>query len=249
KYFSSQTRKQIEIGIQVANFANEDSSDEAGTKLVNLIQQALGRDEGWKEYYIEEMNKISTDQASIEIYNILKREYDAEKLHCMGKHQEAASTIQPLCNLFSDNPLERGWYLQQLARYTFSYNKADADTIQSSAFQNNLQLLKPRSGVNYKKISIVNESRTKKINSWIASHSTHADLMIALEGILGDLTFGMPSEKFESALHEIGDILGFTSQRPDKEIKKGPDILWGGLENRYFFFECKNEVEETRAEI
>jgi hypothetical protein len=39
------------------------------------------------------------------------------------------------------------------------------------------------------------------------------------------------------------------SQRPDKEIKKGPDNLWCGVENQYFLMECKSEVEENRAEI
>ena len=59
----------------------------------------------------------------------------------------------------------------------------------------------------------------------------------------------MPSEKFESALKDIGESIGFLSQRPDKEIKKGPDNLWCGVENQYFLLECKNEVEDTRSEI
>ena len=44
-------------------------------------------------------------------------------------------------------------------------------------------------------------------------------------------------------------MLGFVSQRPDTEIRKGPDNLWCGTDNEYTFFECKSEVEETRGEI
>ena len=44
-------------------------------------------------------------------------------------------------------------------------------------------------------------------------------------------------------------MLGFISQRPDKEIRKGPDNLWCGIDNQYFLFECKNEVDEDRSEI
>jgi hypothetical protein len=73
--------------------------------------------------------------------------------------------------------------------------------------------------------------------------------MISVEGILQNFSFGMPSEKFEAALQDIGEAIGFLSQRPDKEIKKGPDNLWCGVENQYFLLECKNEVDESRTEI
>ena len=73
--------------------------------------------------------------------------------------------------------------------------------------------------------------------------------MISVEGILQNLSFGMQSEKFEAALKDVGEAIGFLSQRPDKEIKKGPDNLWCGVENQYFLLECKNEVDETRSEI
>lgn len=66
KYFSRQTRKQIEIGIQVASFANEDSENEKPYKvLVDLMNQALARDEGWKEYYTEEMDSIEEEEEYI----------------------------------------------------------------------------------------------------------------------------------------------------------------------------------------
>jgi hypothetical protein len=74
-------------------------------------------------------------------------------------------------------------------------------------------------------------------------------MMISIDGILQNLSFGMPSEKFELALKELGEAIGFLSQRPDKEIKKGPDNLWCGVQNQYFLMECKSEVESTRMEI
>ncbi|WP_312702146.1 hypothetical protein, partial [Escherichia coli] len=50
-------------------------------------------------------------------------------------------------------------------------------------------------------------------------------------------------------LHNLGVSIGFVCQRPDKEIKKGPDNLWGDVDGQYFLFECKNEVDENRSEI
>jgi predicted small metal-binding protein len=110
-------------------------------------------------------------------------------------------------------------------------------------------LLKPREGISYKKIEFINQNRVNRIKDWISSYDNQEEMMISVDGMLQNLSFGMPSEKFESALKDIGDSIGFLSQRPDKEIKKGPDNLWCGVENQYILLECKNEVEDTRSEI
>ncbi len=250
KYFSSQTRKQIEIGIQVASFANEENKSKTPYQvLINLMTQALERDEGWKEYYSEEMDGIDVELERDDIYETLKNEYDAEKFFIIGEYEKACNVMQKLCDQFNNDDLEQGWYLQQLARYKYRTSKVDSNQIQKSAFQKNLQLLKPKEGINYSKIEFVNENRVKRIKKWISKYENYGEMMISLDGILQNLSFGMPSEKFESALKDIGESIGFLSQRPDKEIKKGPDNLWCGVENQYFLLECKNEVEDTRSEI
>ena len=250
KYFSPQTRKQIEIGVQIASFANEDSKDEEPYKiLVNLMEQALGRDEGWKDFYVEEMDAIEIEEQNDDLYEILKSEYEAEKQFLIGEYEKASKITQKLCDKFGAEELERGWYLQQLARYKYRTSKVQSNTIQKSAFQTNTQLLKPKDGITYQKIEFVNQSRISRINKWMAQYSNYEEMIISLEGILQNLSFGMPSEKFESALEELGNSIGFLSQRPDKEIKKGPDNLWCGVENRYLLLECKNEVSDTRSEI
>jgi len=250
RYFSSQTRKQIEIGIQVASFANEDSKNEEPYRvLVSVMNQALARDEGWKEYYSEEMDSIEEDVERKGIHEILKTEYDAERQFMIGEYDKACDLMQGLCDKFEAGDLERGWYLQQLARYKYRTSKIDSNQIQKSAFRNNLQLLKPKEGINYNKIEFINQNRVRRIKEWITQYKDYSEMMISVEGILQNLSFGMPSEKFEAALKDVGEAIGFLSQRPDKEIKKGPDNLWCGVENQYFLIECKNEVDETRSEI
>lgn len=250
KYFSAQTRKQIEIGMQVASFATEDAKDETPYQItVNLMNQALARDEGWKEYYSEEMDGISAEEGRNEIYDTLKQEYEAERQFAIGEYAKACELMQGLCDNFANDSTEKGWYLQQLARYKYRTSKVESNQIQKAAFHNNLQLLKPKEGISYRKIEFINESRIKRVRDWVGQYSDYQEMMISLEGILQNLSFGMPSEKFESALMDIGMAIGFLSQRPDKEIKKGPDNLWCGVENQYILLECKNEVEETRAEI
>lgn len=250
KYFSSQTRKQLEIGMQVAEFANEDTKNTDAYKiLVDLINQVLLRDEGWKEYYSEEMNQLSEGIQVESIYKALELEYQAEKQFSIGEYDKASKIAQELCDKFSLDDSECGWYLQILARYKYRTSKVDSNQLQKSAFQKNLQLLKPRDGVSYKKLEYINQNRINRIKKWISQHNDYEHMMLALNGMLQDISFGMPSEKFELSLKELGEVIGFLSQRPDKEIKKGPDNLWCGVDDFFFLLECKNEVGEDRAEI
>lgn len=250
KYFSPQTRKQIEIGMLVAEFAVEESEEKNSYQtLIDLIQQALSRDEGWKNYYSEEMNEIEPSSQKDNIYSILELEYKAERFFSIGEYDKACRLVQRLCDEFSSDELEKGWYLQLLARYKYRTSKADSNMFQKSAFHKNLQLLKPREGVSYKKLEYINQNRIRRIKDWIGQYTSYEDLMIAIDGMLQNLSFGMPSEKFESSLQELGCVIGFLSQRPDKEIKKGPDNLWCGVDDHFFLLECKNEVLEDRAEI
>jgi len=251
KFFSPQTIKQIDIGLEIAKMAQDELSKDKDpfSVVVSLIKQSLQRDDGWKEFYKEEMDKIESKPVANEIYNILKLEKEAEEAAIKDDFETACQKIQCLidCSALDEN--EKGWYLQLLARYKYFISKTDSNMLQKSAFQANSYLLKPKDGISYKKIEYINENRIKRIKDWISDCKTYDELMLNVQSILSDFTFGCDSDKFENAVFEIGKLLGFISQRPCKEIRKGPDNLWGGVDNKYFLFECKSEVDEGREEI
>src|SRR5690606_30258994 len=141
------------------------------------------------------------------------------------------------------------WYIQIMARYKYFVSKNDSNSLQKSAFLKNHELLIPSQGITYKKINFINENRIKRIQNWIKLHKDFEDLILSVDGVLSDLEFGVSADKFEFALKEVGTMLGFISERPDKEIKKGPDNLWCGVSNEYFLFECKSEVNIDRNDI
>lgn len=251
KFFSPQTRKQIDIGIEIASMAKEDYDEtESPIKIViSLIKQMLARDEGWKEYYSSEMDTIEEDSSELPIYDRLLKERQAEQLFCEGEYGKAASSMQKLIDNLDVDDTEKGWYLQQLARYTYPTSAAQSIEIQKSAFKKNSQLLKPSAGIDYSKISYIHQNRLNNIRTYICNFSNYSELSLSVNAILDNLSFGIEAAKFESALKDIGELLGYVSQRPDKEIRKGPDNLWCGSNNHYLLFECKSEVSETRQEI
>lgn len=251
RHFSSQTRKQIDIGMQVVEFAQEDLEEDTNPFEVvdGLITKSLRRDAGWKTFYVEEMESIDAASQPIKLYDSLKLEYEAEIEFKRGNIEKACLIIQGLADKLSDQPLERGWYLQSLARYKYSVSKIESNDIQKTAFKLNPQLLKPKTGVVYKKLEPINDTRLTRIRSFVTSFDSYAELNMAVNDLIENLSFGVAHEKFEQTVQQLGELLGFQSQRPDKLIRKGPDNLWGGVDNQYFLLECKSEVEASREDI
>lgn len=251
KYFSSQTQKQIDIGLEIAKMAQEENKPEESSikQVLSLINQMLNRDEGWKDYYISEMDSIKNTSAKSSIYEKLLKESYIEKLYCDREYQKAVCEMQKLIDELKDDDLEKGWYLQQLARYKYPISTGESINLQKVAFKANPQLLKPKTGIEYTKVSYIHENRLNLIRIFINQYGTYNELKLAVDALLDNLSFGIAADKFESALKSVGDLLGFISQRPDKEIRKGPDNLWCGADNQYNLFECKSEVEENRSEI
>ncbi|MCD4693058.1 MAG: DEAD/DEAH box helicase family protein [Calditrichales bacterium] len=251
KYFSDQTRKQVDIGLEITKMSQEelDEGKEPKKVMIGLLNQLLTRDDGWKAFYIDEMDGMQVHSKKNNIYELLSVEYLAEEANYIKDFEKAHTYLQDLVDNKINDIYEKGWYLQTLARYNYSLSKPDSNNIQKSSFLKNRQMLKPKEGISYKKLEYINENRIHRIKEWMKTCSSYQDIIITVDGILSDFSFGIDSEKFEKALQEIGIILGFLSERPDKEYKKGPDNLWCGVDNHYFLFECKSEVNDSRSEI
>lgn len=251
KYFSPQTKKQIELGLEIAEIAKEDIKEDAQPikVIISLLNQSLKRDEGWKEFYKERMDEIGENEESSELLEIFDIENKAESFHYNGDPEKSIEMMQKIIDTKCSSESEKGWYLQILARYMYSISAVESNSLQKSSFQKNYQLLHPKEGLTYKKIAFINENRIQRIKEFIKQQESYEELMLTVENIIDMLSFGIPSEKFELALQELGKALGFLSQRPDKEYKKGPDNLWCGVDDKYFLFECKSEVSDTRIEI
>ncbi len=251
KYFSAQTKKQIELGLSIAEMAREDQEEnvEPIKIVVSLIKQSLNRDEGWKAYYTSEMDGIQEIPIDKTIYEKLSLERKIEQLYYNGEVIKACDAMQNFIDESCDDPLEKGWYLQQLARYTYIYQKDHSNTLQKAAFKMNKQLLKPKEGIEYTKVSYINENRLNRIKTFINKFKDFDELQLEVNAILDNLSFGIESDKFEEALQSVGEFLGFISQRPDKEIRKGPDNLWCGVDDQYLIFDCFYEVDDNRGEI
>ena len=74
-------------------------------------------------------------------------------------------------------------------------------------------------------------------------YASGSDLLIAVNAVLDALAFDTDPaavDPFEQAVADLGMHLGFTTQRPERDVKRGPDDLWAFGGHFYAVIECKS---------
>lgn len=246
KYFSPQTRKQVLTGINLSRLQGKQKSKKPLDDLYSLLEQVLSRDAGWKKYYNDQMMNNTLKPFTHDFYQIFAQEIKAEEFHWRGDNIKAANCIQSLINNFNLKDGEKGWYLQTMARYYYYVDKSRSELIQKEAFAMNYSLLKPISGTQYSKLQPVDVRQATAICKVLHDYANYDELHLTVEELLSKLSFGVDSNIFEAALSNIGRILGWSSSRPDKEFRMGPDVLFCSAGPKYVAFECKDEVQMDR---
>lgn len=233
--FTSATRAQLDLGREVTAQVKGQPLNEIG-EIVNLC---LGRDPGW----------VATSRGAIAAAPDAKpgfidpalRQLRAAFDHArINRYDLACNEVQTAVRSTTD-PVLQGYYKLQLAEYAHHQNPVDAQAILLSAATLNRRIVKPIDGITYTKLTAPQGSQARAAVASMSRHLEPNDLVVWLNGLLEDLEWDPEkTDRFEATVRDLGAFLGFGSQRPEKEIGKGPDNLWavGGL--NYFVIECKS---------
>lgn len=251
RYLSAQLQTQVKIGLEIAEFSTQDIKNGMSplNALNSLINQSIHRDPDWKAFYAEQMQEVTPSAPNDRILKIYVAELAAERAFSNGDYQGAVGSLQKSLDNNLIDRVDVGWYMQDMARYLYKANKSESINRQVNAHASNRLLLLPASGVTIAKLTLISQGRIERIIRWITTCGNYQQLNITLSDILGRLVFGVKADRFEQALHELSEILGFAGERPDKEWKEGPDNLWALDSTHYILWECKNEVDLDRSEI
>ena len=160
-----------------------------------------------------------------------------------GDYQKAASMITELVN-DEDNVRLKGYYKQMLAEYTNFFDKNSAQQILKSAKKDNMEILNPIEGIQFSKFAIANSSQTQIIIENINQRQLDANkLVLYADTILGDLKFEKDtSKRFENAIRDVFEMIGYNARQPEREVGKGPDDFVMLGTGDYLVIECKNET-------
>lgn len=238
--FSPATKAQLELGKEVASQAR-------GRPLKDLepiLDLCLEQDDQWVQAGRNAVvNAPSGSDAHVDDTIVLLREaFDAARI---GRYDISAEKAQEAVAAATD-ALTEGFLKQQLASYVNFIDPAKAQELQMSALASNYRLLKPLAGATYKKVSAPASGQAAASVAFMQRFLEGNDLVIWANGMLDELRWGEEqSHRFEAAVRDLGQLLGFASQRPEQEVGRGPDNLWALGDLKYLVIECKSGATEA----
>ncbi|BFM11201.1 DEAD/DEAH box helicase family protein [Simiduia litorea] len=236
---SPATKAQLKLSEQIS----EQIQGKPIHDITDTINYCLSRNEKWVAASKGALAslKYSEENTLDEVIISFRKAYDSAS---NNNPNLAAKALETQVNKIK-NEKEKGYIKQIFAEYTNLYDIVEAQKIQMSAVANNRRILKPISGIQYHKISGNTLDQASTCSNYLKNnHSDPNNLIITLNGLIEDLQFKENSSNiFEEAMKQIAPYLGFGSQRPEQEYKKGPDILWSIGDLKYFVIEAKNEAK------
>ncbi len=247
--FSAETKQQFLLGQEIAKLAKKEEGEPIN-KLTGLMRQCLRQDQGWKTYHarrIVGLRSVVQDPVKLDI---AAAERAAAMKFRAGSAIEAAELVQ---NELDPRKLaaesDKGWFVQLAANYCHVSDPARAQEMQLKAYDYNRGLFRPVAGVRYQKIIAKAGVQAQNTLEWIRSHTDPNAITVSIEALINSLAFGTDPFRFEAAWCDLGRILGFVSQRPERELGSGPDGLWALPDGYYLLTEIKNDAYPTRTDI
>ena len=234
-FLSPATRAQLSLSNAVSDQLRGKSVED----IKAVVDYCLKQDPKWVAASKSALLKVTYPKEGM-INPIALRQRRAFDHAESKQYDQSIAEIQSAVNEAGKQPIVRGWLKQQLAEYTCFINPTESQVILKSAVADNRRVLHPIEGVTYQRLNTKNLNQAKNALQSIAEYDAN-HLLVVMNGYLDALIL-MPetSNSFEEALRIIARYIGFIGQRPEGEFGKGPDVLWGVGNLKYFVIECKN---------
>lgn len=238
KTFTEATQKQLELSKNLSSQIQDASIKD----IESVVRLCLDRNSNWIETSRSTLVSVKYNPIN-HFEDKVIQEREAFNNARLRDYQKAATIIQTLVNDAPDNK-HKGYLKFKLAKYENFYNSIGAQQTLKSAKRLNSQLIHPIEGIEYEKVQFKNIPQANNINEFLLETYTNSNqFIITFNAIIDKLIFVQNSSNlFEQALKDLGEHLGYASQRPENDFGKGPDNLWGSATNYFFVIECKNEA-------
>ena len=245
-------QQQILIGRAIQHgFGIED-----GGGVIDLIDRVLARDEGWLNYYQDEVKLAKLDEEQVERHRVAEP-FMVEAALSESKYAAAmwigdAGTARRHLEQTVDETTKHdtplgGWHSLWLgAAYDLEGDQDAAFIAYGNAMNRlgrSLILPRPQGGrVVREKVADLNSFGRALDNIVSYTHGNKYESELGkLRATLSLIEDGTPRQA-EVGVRELGERLGYTATRPDNDVNTGPDVLWRDEENRQMVgFELKTD--------
>ncbi|EAF5943934.1 DEAD/DEAH box helicase [Listeria monocytogenes] len=248
-FFTTTTKAQLDLSNNVSQQLKETKiEDEIDLfkKMDDAISICLKRDTGWKDVSKQTLKGV-TYNSDITINEQVKTERAAYNLAKNNQYIKAVEVLENYCNSIKADEKMQGYIKQEMARYEHFNNPSGAQEMLLSGIKLNSQIMHPINGVNYQKLIPSVSSQAQRLFDYFRVHFNNDtnNYILTMHRVIEDLQFKENTyNKFEEAIMELGKMIGFESERPEKN-DYGPDNLWALGNEKYILIECKNECKAS----
>ncbi|KAB1118474.1 DEAD/DEAH box helicase [Micromonospora aurantiaca] len=240
---SEATRAQLELSRQVAR-------DLEGTDLTGLravITQVINDDRGFRLASREALIGVTYSPASVSATAThLRAAYNSAIGHRASDAAEQAKAAVDAARDGGDAPLA-GWLGETHAAYLNAVDTVAAQQALTEAALLNNAVLRPRAGLEYRRISPPSPQAHQASAYLVDKYATGHDLIVGLDALMDDIDWDRTrTDAAEAALADLGAHLGFSAQQPERHFGIGSDVLWAAGNRTYVVIEAKTGAQAPR---
>lgn len=242
---TTDTRNQIQLSFELAELVRKSQPNNSQPAIRQVIDQCLGRDPGWKNFYNQRVRESVKNVPTIskDRINLASEERESYILAMSNGAADAKVRFQKAIHSSDLADDELGIYLQRLARIAYLSDPAEALKIQQGARERCLAVAIPPAAPR-KPSSPGAKSVAEKFCAWFSKFMTGNAAVIEAKKIADSLSLNAKHQAVEAAIHSLGEALGADSERPERDYGVGPDNLWF-WGNTAFVIEAKSENQSS----
>lgn len=219
------TRLQVELGRELAGMSDH-AGKSIGVVIRDLAQALLTRNDGWKHAH---MTRVKVDGKHPRDTALTPYETGALAMRdawamAKAKNFQGAVTRLRSAGDAALHPIQKAELLYWVATYMHQFDAGQASEVYKAVFGFNTKFPRPQK-VADRKFARLTDQAVALCGVFSVYESANAALA-RLDEVRAKLAFGNTAETVERGLYELGELLGATSSRPEKETGRGPDVLW-----------------------
>lgn len=219
------TRRQVDLGRDLADKSGKGRS--ISDVVREMTHALLSRNEAWKDAHrgrvkVEGKAPRAPALTPFETAAVALREaWGAAKSQ---NYQSAVTRLREASNAPALHPIQKAELIYWVASYLNHFDPGAASDAYRSVFEMNRKFPRPPK-VADRKFARLTEQAKAVCDAFGTFNSANAAIA-RIEEVKAKLAFGNPADIVEQGLQELGELLGSTSSRPEKETGRGPDALW-----------------------
>jgi hypothetical protein len=238
------TRAQVDLSRKVAR-SLEGRSDVTMAGVVDLIRKVI---DGAEDFRTAARNAlVSVTYETVPLTPTAGYQREAYEAAVRGDYEGAANAADTAVNtargVMKDDLLS-GWLTEKAAAYRHATDPVRAQAQLAGATAFNSSILRPISGLAFKTSRPARRQAEAAAVYFANRYANGGRLRVGVEALIADLAWDPErTEEAEQAWSDLADHLGFSGQRPEKQIGRGCDVLWSDSEGNHFVIEVKSGSE------